>query len=113
MIAPTKIRAIDGNWISFDEYYDTQMEVARDPCGAHMAIQNQAARIAELEAERDAALVVIRLAYDEGYRAGVEDAANRITASIQMLRNLGMTEGAEVLLAAAEDISTLLNNNTE
>jgi hypothetical protein len=64
------------------------------------------ALVDKLEAERDAA-------YAEGYRAGVEDAANKIIASIQMLRNLGMTEGAEVLVAAAEDISTLLNNKKE
>jgi flagellar biosynthesis/type III secretory pathway protein FliH len=64
------------------------------------------ARIAKLEAERDAA-------YAEGYRAGVEDAANRITASIQMLRNLGMTENAEAFVAAAEDVRALLNSEAE
>jgi len=64
------------------------------------------ALVDKLEAERD-------VAHAAGYRAGVENAVNRITASIQMLRNLGMTEGAEVLVAAAEDISTLLNNKKE
>jgi hypothetical protein len=58
------------------------------------------ARIAELEVERDAA-------YAKGYWAGVEDAANKIIASIQMLRNLGMTEHAEAFVAAAEDIRAL------
>lgn len=34
-----------------DEHYDTMMEVELDPCGAHRAIQNQHARIEELEAK--------------------------------------------------------------
>jgi phosphoribosyl-ATP pyrophosphohydrolase len=36
-------------WQPLDEKYDTQMEVEQDPCGAHIAIQSQAAKIAELE----------------------------------------------------------------
>jgi hypothetical protein len=62
--------------------------------------------IPELEVERDAA-------YAEGYRAGVEDAANKIIASIRMLKNLGMTENAEAFVAAAEDIRALLNSEAE
>ena len=62
--------------------------------------------IAELQVVRGAA-------YAAGYRAGVEDAANRITASIQMLKNLGMTENAEAFVAAAEDIRALLNSEAD
>ena len=42
---------IDGIRRSFDEHYDTMMEVGQDPTGAHHAIQNQHARIEELEAK--------------------------------------------------------------
>jgi len=48
-----------------------------------------------------------------GYRAGVEDAANKIIASIQILRNLGMTENAEAFVAAAEDIRALLGSEAD
>jgi hypothetical protein len=44
------------NWLEYED-----LEDQRDAA---------IARIAELKAERDAALVAIRLAYDEGYRAG-------------------------------------------
>jgi hypothetical protein len=44
----------------------------------------------------------------EGYADGVQAAADKITASVAMLRNLGMTEGAEAIEAAASDILTLL-----
>jgi len=70
------------------------------------SLRDLACHIAELQVVRGAA-------YAAGYRAGVEAAAKRITASIQMLRNLGMTEGAEVLLAAAEDIRALLNSEAD
>jgi hypothetical protein len=59
------------------------------------------------------ALDMQAVARAEGYRAGVEDAANRITASIQMLKNLGMTENAEAFVAAAEDIRALLNGEAD
>ena len=42
---------IDGIRRSFDEHYDTMMEVEQDPTGAHHAIQNQHTRIEELEAK--------------------------------------------------------------
>ena len=48
-----------------------------------------------------------------GYRAGVDDAANKIIASIQMLRNLGMIENAAAFVAAAEDIRALLNSEAD
>ena len=41
----------DGIRRSYDEHYDTVMEVEQDPTGAHYAIQNQHARIEELEAK--------------------------------------------------------------
>ena len=59
------------------------------------------------------ALDMQAVAHAAGYRAGVEDAANRITASIQMLKNLGMTENAEAFVAAAEDIRALLNGEAD
>ena len=59
------------------------------------------ARITQLEAERDAARAA-------GYAAGVRAAAEKITASIALLQNLGMTEGAEAIKAAASDICALL-----
>ena len=110
---------------------------------AARAIEAEVARIAELEAERDELAAVIdsaeirngltdngsmwrfwakkarealdmqAVAHAAGYREGVEDAAKRITASIQMLRNLGMTENAEAFVAAAEDIRALLNSEAD
>ena len=42
---------VDGIRRSFDEHFDTMMDVEQDPSGAHHAIQNQHDRIEELEAE--------------------------------------------------------------
>jgi hypothetical protein len=42
---------VDGIPRSLDEHYDTLSDVEQDPCGAHKAIQDQAARIKELEAQ--------------------------------------------------------------
>lgn len=39
----------DGIERSYDEHYDTLMEVVRDPAGAWLAIREQAERIKELE----------------------------------------------------------------
>lgn len=52
---------IDGIRRSFDEHYDTMMEVGQDPTGAHHAIQNQHARIEELEAKLAKAMQVIEM----------------------------------------------------
>ena len=41
----------DGIRRSYDEHYDTMMDVKEDPTGAWQAIQKQAARIEELEAK--------------------------------------------------------------
>lgn len=41
----------DGIRRSYDEHYDTMMDVEQDPTGAWQAIQKQADRIEELEAE--------------------------------------------------------------
>ena len=41
----------DGIRRSFDEHYDTVMDVEQDPWGAMLAIHKQARRIEELEAE--------------------------------------------------------------
>ena len=40
----------DGIRRSFDEHFDSTIDVEQDPLGAHHAIQNQHARIEELEA---------------------------------------------------------------
>ena len=45
------VLGVDGIRRSFDEHYDTMMEVEQDPTGAYIAIQNQHARIEELEAK--------------------------------------------------------------
>jgi len=58
---------IDGIRRSFDEHYDTMMEVEQDICGAHHAIQNQHTRIEELEAELAGA---INVAYGVSEAAG-------------------------------------------
>ena len=42
---------VDGIRRSFDEHYDTVMDVKEDPTGAMWAIHKQAARIEELEAK--------------------------------------------------------------
>ena len=59
------------------------------------------------------ALDMQAVAHAAGYRAGVEAAANKATTSVQMLRNTGMAEGAEVLVAAAEDIRALLDSEAK
>jgi hypothetical protein len=69
---------IDGIRRSFDEHYDTMMEVEQDPTGAHHAIQNQHTRIEELEAKLAKAL---RLA-EEAFDFNIEDAGPRAWHSI-------------------------------
>ena len=44
------VKGPDGVTRTLDEHYDTQKDVEQDPYGAWLAIQNQATRIAELEA---------------------------------------------------------------
>lgn len=46
-----KILGVDGIRRSYDEHYDTMMDVEQDPTGAWQAIQKQADRIEELEAK--------------------------------------------------------------
>ena len=46
----------DGIRRSYDEHYDTMMDVEQDPTGAHQAIQRQHARIEELEAKLEKAV---------------------------------------------------------
>jgi hypothetical protein len=48
----------DGIRRSFDEHYDTVIDVERDPWGAVLAINKQARRIEELEAALAAAYAV-------------------------------------------------------
>ena len=45
------VLGVDGISRSFDEHYDTMMEVVEDPTGAYFAIQSQHNRIEELEAK--------------------------------------------------------------
>ena len=74
------------------------------------------ARIADLEAQRDAALEAVTIqatfteaAHAAGYRAGVEAAADKIMASVAMLRNMGIAESADAIEAASADIRALLD----
>lgn len=48
-IPPMQVKGADGINRSFDEHYDTMMDVEQDPTGAFMAIQSQAERIKTLE----------------------------------------------------------------
>jgi hypothetical protein len=52
----------DGIRRSFDEHYDTIIDVERDPWGAVLAINKQARRIEELEAALAAAADAIEVA---------------------------------------------------
>lgn len=52
-VDPFNVKGIDGILRPLDEHYDGLKDVESDPYGAWLAIQNQAARIAELEAERE------------------------------------------------------------
>lgn len=45
------VKGPDGVTRTLDEHYDTQKDVEQDPYGAWLAIQNQATRVAELEAK--------------------------------------------------------------
>jgi len=49
-VDPFNVNGIDGILRPLDEHYDNRNDVRQDPYGAWLAIQNQAARIAELEA---------------------------------------------------------------
>ena len=66
----------DGIVRSLDEHYDTMMDVEQDPTGAFMAIQAQAARIAELEAET-VKTRGYRVGHIAGFHAGIRQAAKR------------------------------------
>ena len=57
-----KILGVDGIRRSYDEHYDTMMDVEQDPTGAWQAIQKQADRIEELEAKLAELLVVVKRA---------------------------------------------------
>ncbi len=46
-----KVKSPDGILRSYDEHYDTMMDVKQDPTGAWQAIQKQHDRIEELEAK--------------------------------------------------------------
>ena len=52
---------VDGIRRSFDEHYDTVMDVKEDPTGAMWAIHKQADRIEELEAKLAEAVELIAL----------------------------------------------------
>jgi hypothetical protein len=106
----------DGIRRSFDEHYDTMMDVEQDPTGATWAIQKQADRIEELEAklaevtaERDKFQKYSRLNFADwekatahaeaaeamlprAYRAGVEAASDCIG-------HITRTEDFEAILA--------------
>jgi hypothetical protein len=62
----------DGIRRSFDEHYDTVIDVERDPWGAMMAINKQAIRIEELEAALAAAYAASALSSVWSY-LGVKD----------------------------------------
>ena len=53
------VAGVDGICRSYDEHYDTMKEVVANPYGAWDAIQKQAARIEELEAKLDSALLAL------------------------------------------------------
>jgi len=48
-----KILGVDGIRRSYDEHYDTMMDVEQDPTGAWQAIQKQADRIEQLAATNE------------------------------------------------------------
>ena len=60
----------DGIRRSFDEHYDTMMDVEQDPTGAMWAIQKQADRIEELEAKLEEAFIVAADLYRLHLRMG-------------------------------------------
>ena len=59
------VLGVDGIRRSFDEHYDTMMEVEQDPTGAYIAIQNQHARIEELEAKLAKAVAGLKQCEEE------------------------------------------------
>jgi len=136
--APISTSFSTSMWVEGDGWqkFDHSIANANFISYARNALPLIAAHIAELEAVIDSAeirngltdngsmwrfwakkareaLDMQAVAHAAGYRAGVEDAANRITASIQMLRNLGMTENAEAFVAAAEDIRALVDGEAD
>jgi len=75
---------------TLDEHYDGKKDVEQDPYGAWLAIQNQAARIEELKAERDTLKAKLEAAVDilekcpsfVWYEANVDDLLGEIDATL-------------------------------
>ena len=59
----------DGITRSLDEHYGGMNDVKEDPYGAWLAIQNQASRIAELEADKEAQTYQLSKAFGDLDRA--------------------------------------------
>ena len=89
---------IDGIRRSFDEHYNTMMEVEEDPTGAYHSIQNQHARIEELEKQNASleaklakAVEALRLA-EELYQLGLIDAPDWLPTRVVMARAAVLAE---------------------
>jgi hypothetical protein len=89
----------DGIRRSFDEHYDTIIDVERDPWGAVLAINKQARRIEELEAAYDAAYAAYDAA-DAACDAAIGAANNACGAAIDAANDAAVDAAYAVAHAA-------------
>jgi len=102
---------VDGITRSLDEHYDTLSDVEQDPCGAHKAIQDQAARIKELEEQVKDERRCLEAWFDtrelahEAIDAAVLDAAK---GYLRTSRSGGMCpQESDIIVAVIEDMARL------